>query len=113
MPTALPATSFEAQLARLDAEIRASVAREDFSATGKLFEQYRAAVEQCVRTASHPQAMCRSLSGRVQDLFEWTRRMTLVSRAKYQNRLNAARDASQYLDAHNARVAEPMFRVKG
>jgi hypothetical protein len=57
--------------------------------------------------------MCQSLSVQVQSLFEWTRRMTLVSRGKYQNKLGALHDASRYLTAHNARVTEPSFRLKG
>jgi len=113
MPTTLPGTNGEADLARLDAEIRASVHSEDFARTAELFVQYRAAVERSVRSASHPQGMCRLLSGQTQELIEWTRRMTLVSRSKYQARLHTLSDASRYLAAHNARVSEPMVRVKG
>jgi hypothetical protein len=113
MPIVSPVTSPETELARLEADIRFSVQREDFAATEKLFEQYRCAIERCVRTASHPQAMCQSFSVQVQSLFEWTRRMTLASRGKYLNKLGALHDASRYLAAHNARVAEPSFRLKG
>jgi len=113
MPITSPATKSEADLARLDAEIRASVQREDFAGTDKLFEQYRSAIEQCVQTAAHPQSMCQSLSGRVQDLFEWSRRMTLLSRSKYQTQLSALYDARQYLAAQSARVVEPRFRLRG
>jgi hypothetical protein len=113
MPTTSPATKSEADLARLEAEIRASVQCEDFARTGKLFEQYRGAIEQYLQTASHPQSTCQSLSGRVQDLFEWVRRMTLLSRSKYQTQLSALYDARQYLEAQAVRVVEPTFRLRG
>jgi hypothetical protein len=113
MPTTSPATKDEADVARLEAEIRASVQREDFTRTVELFEQYRIAVEQCLRSASNPQATSRSLSGRVQDLLEWVRRMTLLSRSKYQARFNVLSDASRYLAAYSARLVNPTFRVRG
>jgi hypothetical protein len=112
MPTTSPVTSSEIELARLEAEIRASVGSEDFARTQTLLERYRGLIEGRVRMAAHPQAECRLLAGRTRQLYEWARSMTLISRAKYQARLSVLRDASLYLAARGTEVKQPRLQLK-
>lgn len=112
MPTPSPATNTEADLTSLEIEIRASVGSEDFARTKTLLERYRATIEQRVRTAVHPQAECLALSGRTQELFDWARSMTLITRAKYQARLGELRNASLYISAQAVQVRQPNLKLK-
>jgi len=105
-------TNSETELVKLEAEIRASVAREDFTRSQILLDQYRDVIEQHVKQTVLPEVECPPLLARTRELLEWVRRMTLVSRSKYQTRLNALRDAGPYIFGNSGQTAEPRIRFK-